>query len=157
MLFGGKVEKILKSEKGERAIFNIHMLLQPIFELNPDKLSHPERTFSYIEELEDAVNCDGFQLFFYNEAGNHTHEIIEALKEVKSVEFLRITEAAVKLFPEGKVPKDRDERNNIQEKIEENPNAEQLWNELDNEFFKYDEDIHVLLLTYVKENIKEFR
>lgn len=49
----------------------------------------------------------------------------------------------------------KDQISNIIDDNEDELN--QIWNELDDEFYKYEENLHGLLLTYVQDNIKYFR
>jgi hypothetical protein len=155
MLFGKKVESILKNKSGQKAIIEIDNLLTPIFYSKPVKLSDCEKNIVYIEELEREVNNGGFKQFFYNSAGDYTFEIINALKLIGSKIFLGLLEKAIKEFPESNVTKDRDKRQEILGNIEEKANI--VWEELDNQFFKYEENIYKLLIDYIMKNIKEFR
>ena len=155
MLFGGKVKNILKNKNGQDAIIEIDNLLSPIFYSNPEKLSSKEQQIVLIEELEREINNGGFNQFFYNSAGDYAHETIAALREVKSVKFLKTMESAVSLFPDSKVPRNRNEREKILERIENDANPE--WDRLDSEFLEYDEDIYSLLIDFIQKNIKDFR
>jgi hypothetical protein len=62
---------------------------------------------------------------------------------------------AIKKFPDGTVPKDRDEREELVEKMENENDS--LWDSLDESFYQYEEDIYSLMIDYIKNNIKEFR
>jgi hypothetical protein len=154
-LFGGKVQDILKQKAGQDAMIEIDSLLAPIFNENPDSLSQPEKNICYIEDLEREVNNGGFGQFFLNSPGDNTEETIHALKEIGSKRFLSLLESATQQFPSGKVPRDRDERLEVMEQIEEK--AEAAWSALDDQFYMYDEDIHGLLVAYIQKNIKDFR
>jgi len=155
MLFGGKVEGILKKKSGQDAMIDIDNLLAPIFYKKPDSLSLPEKNICYIEDLEREINNGGFDQFFYNSSGDNTEETISALREIGSVKFLGILEAASRQFPDAKVPKDRDERFRVMEQIRDK--AAPVWDNLDTEFYKYEEDIYGLLMGYLREHIKDFR
>lgn len=154
-MFGGKVEGILNNKTGQDAIIDIDNLLTPIFYKKPGKLSLPERNICYIEELEREVNNGGFNQFFFNSSGDYTHEVISALKEIGSVKFLQIVESAARQFPDARVPKDTDARGTIIEEIEEK--ADPVWSKLDDEFYKYEEDIYGLMIEYIRKNIRDFR
>jgi len=155
MLFGGKVETILKSKTGQDAIMAVDNLLTPIFYKKPKSLTQSERNIVYIEELEREVNNGGLDQFFVNSSGDYAEETINALKQIRSVRFLKILETAVEQFPNAKPPKDRDERLEVMERIEDKTAS--IWNALDDEFYKYDEDIYSLMIEYIRANIKEFR
>ena len=154
-MFGGKVQDILKQKTGQDAVIEIDNLLAPIFYEKPDSLSQPERNICYIEDLEREVNNGGFDQFFLNSSGDNTQETILALKEIGSTRFLSLLESATQQFPSGKVPRDRDERLEVMEQMEER--TESAWNDLDDQFYMYDEDIYGLLIAYIQKNIKDFR
>ena len=155
MFFAGKVKQILKKMSGNKAIMAIDNLLSPIFYSKPEKLSDEEKTIVYIEELEREVNNGGFSQFFFNSSGDYTEELIQALKKIGSTKFLKLVESAKAEFPNSYVPKDRKERQGILGSIEEKANP--VWNALDSEFYKYEEDIYTLMLAYISKNIGKFR
>jgi hypothetical protein len=155
MLFKGKVEGILSKKTGQDAIMEIDELLTPVFFKNPARLTQPEKNVVFIEQLEHEVNNGGIDQFFVNSSGDNAEETINALREIKSVKFLKILETAVQQFPGAKPPKDRDERLEVMEGIEDKTGP--VWSSLDNEFYKYEEDIYGLLTDYIQKNIKDFR
>jgi hypothetical protein len=152
MFFGKKTEKILINKNGQDAIIDIDNLLSPVFYKNPEKLTSCEKNIVYIEELEREINNGGFHQYFFNSSGNFTKETLNALNIIGSKIFFNILEKAINKFPNGSVPSDRNERQDILNKFDEG-----LWIELDNEFYKYEEDIYKLMIEYIKNNINEFR
>ncbi|MBN1216196.1 MAG: DMP19 family protein [Candidatus Lokiarchaeota archaeon] len=150
-----KVKKILENQIGQDAIIEIDNLLTPIFYQNPNKLSLPEKNIAIIEELEREINNGGFNQFFFNSAGDYSRNILTALKTIGSTFFLNIFERAIAMFPNSEVPKDRNTRQEFLEKIEEEANP--IWEKLDREFYKYEEDIYSLMIDYIKNNINDFR
>jgi len=155
MLFKGKVKKILDEQAGEKAIMAIDMLLTPIYYSKTYKLSEEEKTIVYIEALEREINNGGFSQFFFNSSGDDTEETVRALRNVGSNKFLGLLISAIEQFPNSYVPKDRVERQHILERVE--ATARQTWNDLDTEFYKYEEDLYSLLRNYMLANIKRFR
>jgi hypothetical protein len=152
MFFGKKTEKILKNKNGQNALVDIDNLLSPVFYKNPKKLTLCEKNIVCIVELEHEVNNGGFRQYFFNSSGNFAKETLNALNIIGSKIFFNILEKAINKFPNGIVPSDRDKRQNILNKLEID-----LWDELDNEFYKYEEDIYKLVIEYIKNNINEFR
>ena len=149
------IENILKTNNGQDAIIEIDNLLSPIFYKNPNILSVPEKNIVLIEELEREINSGGFNSLFFNSPGNYSHEILNALKTIGSTIFFKILEKAIALFPNGEVPKDRDKRQKMLEKIEDK--ADPIWDELDEMFFNYEEDIYSIMIEYITKNLKDFR
>ncbi len=118
-----------------------------------DKLSEPQKLFYINQNLEREVNNGGFNQFFINSSGNYAHETILSLKAIGANKTASIVQKAIDQFPDKTVPKDRDKRVEIVEQIEEV--ADEVWNELDREFLKYEDDLNTLNIAYIKEH-KDF-
>jgi hypothetical protein len=155
MLFSKKVKKILKEHSGEKAIIEIDSLLTPIFYSAPEKLSMEEKTIVFIEALEREINNGGFSQFFFNSSGDFVAETAKALKNVGSSKFLALLETAIAQFPDSYVPKDQSEREDIIDRNEDC--AAPVWQKLETEFYRYEENIYDLMLSYISSNIKKFR
>ena len=155
MFFTHKTKQILEEMSGEKAIMALDNLLTPIFYKSPNKLTEQEKMIVYIEELEREVNNGGFNQFFFNSSGNYTDGVVQALKNIGSIKFLNLVESAIAQFPNSEVPKNRQQRQAILEKIDGEANP--IWNTLNKEFYKYEEDIYGLLRAYISKNIKHFR
>jgi hypothetical protein len=149
------VPDILNQKDGQDAIIDIDNLLSPIFYSKPEMLSEEEKIIVFIEELEREMNSGGFNQFFFNSAGDFYSEILSALKQVGSVKFYNILKQSSKPFPNESVPTDRKKRQEILEEIEDK--ADKLWDDLDQEFYKYEEDIYGLLINFINKNIEKFR
>jgi hypothetical protein len=120
---------------------------------NFSNLNEFEKTFIYIDILEDNVTNGGFIQFFFNSSGQFAHEIFQAYLAIKAEITLDILTKAIHLFPEMPVPKDSRIRQQIL--MEKDSNID-LWDALDLEFYKYEDNIIELTLNYVRENISHF-
>ncbi|MDH4472931.1 MAG: DMP19 family protein [Fluviicola sp.] len=118
-----------------------------------DTLTEPQKLFYYIQCLEREVNNGGFNQYFINSSGEYAHQTIESLKRIGANTTADILQKAIDQFPEKKVPQDRDERNELVEQIE--ATANEVWNELDQQFYEYADDLNALNINFVKE-LKEF-
>lgn len=98
-----------------------------------------------IDELEAEINNGGFNQFFFNSAGNHTEEIIKALVKIGAFRTAEIVKKAASKFPGGMPSKDRDER---QEALEEISPDSDAFEELDEEFLAYEDDLASLVANY---------
>ncbi|MDR6781932.1 hypothetical protein J2X78_000484 [Pedobacter africanus] len=116
-------------------------------------LSEPQKLFYLNQELEREVNNGGFNQYFLNSSGDYAHETILALKAINAQKTAAILQAAIDKFPGSKVPKDRKRRIALVEKL--NPKYT-LWEELDQKFFSYQEDLNVLNIKFIEKNMKEF-
>ncbi len=116
-------------------------------------LNEFEKTFIYLDILEQNVTDGGFIQFFFNSSGQFAHEIFHAYLAIKAEKTIDILTKAIHLFPEMPVPKDPRIRQQIL--MEKDSNID-LWDALDAEFYKYEDNIVALTLNYVRENIAHF-
>lgn len=114
-------------------------------------LSRPERVVYVCQALEAEVNNGGFSQFFFNSSGELANEVVDAFAAIGAVKTAEICKKAVSIY-DGEVPADRDERDEL---IEDNEEAEEILEECDSAFFAYEEDLCGLIRAYVLEN-KEF-
>ena len=128
--------------------------MSPIFHADEEKLSKCAKNIIYIEKLEEEVNHGGFGNYFFYNSGNYAMETREALRDIGSTIFFDIVTNAIQIFPNGIVPKELDERQAVLNDIE-TKNSD-VWEELNNKFMKYEEDIYSLLIDYINKNINEF-
>jgi len=120
---------------------------------NFSNLNEFEKTFIYLDVLEQNVTDGGFIQFFFNSSGQFTHEIFQAYLAIKAENTVDILTKAIYLFPEIPVPKNLQIRQQIL--MEKDSNID-LWDELDTEFYKYEDNIILLTLAYVRNNIAHF-
>jgi hypothetical protein len=120
---------------------------------NFSNLNEFEKTFIYIDVLENNVTNGGFIQFFFNSSGQFAHEIFQAYLAIKAEKTIDILTKAIFLFPEMPVPKDPRIRQQILMGKDSNID---LWDALDLEFYKYEDNIIELTLNYVRENITYF-
>jgi hypothetical protein len=116
-------------------------------------LNEFEKTFIYLDILEQNVTDGGFIQFFFNSSGQFTHEVFQAYHTIKAEKTVDILTKAIYLFPEIPVPKNLRIRQQIL--MEKDSNID-LWDEIDTEFYKYEDNIISLTLAYVRNNIAHF-
>lgn len=120
---------------------------------NFKNLNEFEKNFIYIDILENNVTEGGFVQFFFNSSGQFTHEVFQAYLAIKATKTVDLLTKAIFLFPEVPVPKNTHLRRNIL--MEQESNID-LWDDLDREFDKYEDNIIALTLEYVRDNIAFF-
>jgi hypothetical protein len=118
-----------------------------------EDLNDYEKTFIYIDILENHVSNGGFEEFFWNTSGQFTHEILSAYENIGAEKSLAIIYEALLLFPEIPVPKDINIRREILSSADFNI---ELWTELEATFSKYEDDVEKLTLHFVRENSSYF-
>ena len=119
-----------------------------------EKLSHAERVFYIVFELEGEVNNGGFSQYLYNSSGNFANEIIEALREIGADKTADICDTALTALG-GEIPEEWELR---QEKLESmiTDSVDEILSECDNEFFKYPNDLVELNYQYILNNKTQF-
>lgn len=115
-----------------------------------EQLSVPERVFVYIDIFEGELNHGGLFDFFYNTSGAFAHDVLDAYQTIKAEETALIVSQAIAVFNVLPVPKDILERRQLVSNLEQS--KLQLWNKLEDLFFKSKEDIVTLLIHYIKNN-----
>jgi len=108
--------------------------------------SEKDRVLVCIVELEEEINNGGFNQYYFNSAGDLAFFAPEALKMINGVHASKIVLRANSIFG-ASVPKKRFVRQKIHEELcagDQDP-----WEDLDEEFFNYPDDIVRLLEAYL--------
>ncbi len=150
------LDKVFLEKESEKAIMEIDEWLNEISEYgqNLSKLNSSQQLVIVIENLEREINNGGFNQFYLNSSGNHSKETISYLNKIGANKTAEIVEKANSEWPNKQVPKDRIERIAILETIVEK--AEPVWEECDQIFYEYQDDIAGLLMNFVKKNRADF-
>jgi hypothetical protein len=104
-----------------------------------------------VEALEGEVNNGGFHQFFYNSAGDNTMETIQALETIGAAAMADIVKRAAAMFPGKMPPKDRFPRQDV---LLENFPDSAAFRELDEEFYKYPDDLSRMLTKFREDRHK---
>ena len=118
---------------------------------NFEELNEFEKTFIFIDIFENHTTEGGFETFFWNTAGQFSHEILEAYEKIGAKNTASIMYDSFLLFGEIPIPKNTDVRREILSKI--NPNS---WINLDEKYYNCDDNIVLLVLDFIKNNTKFF-
>lgn len=150
------IDKVLKLESRDKIVTEIDTYLNKKCEYGEkvNLLNNSQKVLWIIENLEREINNGGFNQFYWNSSGNYANETIDALILIEAYKTAEIVKKANSEFKNGSVPKDRAERQNELELIEEN--AEENWNNLDSEFYEYNDDLTELLIAFVINNKSDF-
>ena len=119
-----------------------------------DQLTEPQKNFYFNQNLEREINNGGFNQYFYNSSGDFAHETITSLRAIGAGKTAGILQKAIDQFPGSVVPKDRVKRQEVLEKIEDKAN--EVWEQLDQAFYKYEDNLNDLNIEYVKQNRTSF-
>lgn len=119
-----------------------------------DRLTEPQKNFYFNQNLEREINNGGFNQYFFNSSGDFTHETITSLRTIGANKTADILQQAIDQFPNSTVPKDRSQRQEVLEKIEDKAN--EVWEQLDQAFYKYEDNLYDLNIEYIKNNRSSF-
>jgi Domain of unknown function (DUF4375) len=119
-----------------------------------EKLTAAQKTFYFNQYLEKEINNGGFNQYFYNSSGDFSHQTIISLRQINAIKTAEILQLAIDQFPNSIVPKDRSERQEILEQIEEK--ADEVWEQLENSFLEYEDNLYDLNIEFIKQNRSSF-
>ena len=144
------LDALLNSEDGNGSIIELDNFIGELCDYGDDfsKLTAHQKLFYLNQTLEREINNGGFNQYFWNSSGDNAHETILSLEAIGADATADILQKAIDQFPGKTAPKDRDQRTEIVEQIEET--ADEVWNELDQKFYKYEDDLNTLNLDYIK-------
>jgi len=112
-----------------------------------EKLSDNEKLIYCIWWLEGEVNNGGFHQFFWNSAGNYTKDTLKYLLAIDAKHTAELLRKASQIAFGGEAPADGNKRQDLLE-IDEEEKMDKL-NLLDNDFYKYQDDITGLVNKYL--------
>jgi hypothetical protein len=121
-----------------------------------ERLSKPQQYFRLNQNLEREVNNGGFDQYFFNSSGDFAHETLVALDAIQAPITSSLLSQAMSEFPGGLVPKDTDARRSLMLELwpdSSNP----VWEALDERFCKYEENLNLFNISYVRAHVDEFQ
>jgi|SRR6185437_8155569 hypothetical protein len=114
-------------------------------EVGFEDLSEVERILVAIWALEADVNNGGFHQYYFNSSGDTAYYAPAALRAIGAPIMGRIVDKANALFGPSGPPVSRDQRQQALSAL-----TEELWDDLDHEFYAYPEDISSLLEQFLE-------
>ena len=148
------IEKALKMENKEDAVFEIfkHLLLR--LAEGDQSLTQPEKNFVYANKVEREAFSVGFGFFFLSPSSEYAHETLQALREIGAKAEADLLQKAIDKFPDSTVPKDFRTRINAITHIWEAD--EDAWGDYADRRYNSDNFL-ALLIEYIWNNRTEFR
>ena len=117
-------------------------------------LTQPQKNFYFNQNLEREINNGGFNQYFYNSSGDFAHETIVSLQTIGATKTADILQQAINQFPNSTVPRDRAKRQEVLAQIEEV--ADEVWEQLNQTFYKYQDNLNELNIEYIKQKRSSF-
>lgn len=113
----------------------------------------PEARLVYLLWCFDGeVHNGGFDQLFFNSLGDHCIEILDGLQKVNAKNSFALLKKAIYWFPESHPSSNREERWKQLKSYEDDEKYEFDLDELDAEFYKYEDNLSDLLHNFVKTN-----
>ena len=109
-------------------------------------LSYRDQVLIAIWCLEAEVNNGGFHQFYFNSAGDYAQVVSSMLRTIEAHTMASTVDGANALFPAPGPPSDRYERQAVLEALTD---AGVSFDECDNKFLAYPEDLTDLLTRYL--------
>lgn len=150
------IDTLLSSPDTNNAIIEIDNYVSKLCSYGDtlSSLTEPQKNFYLNQNLEREINNGGFNQFFYNSSGDFAHDTIISLKTIGAKKTADILQRAIDQFPNSTVPKDRGKRQEVLEQIEDAAN--EVWEQLDQTFYKYEDNLNDLNIEYIKQNRSSF-
>lgn len=150
------IDKLLSSEDTNGSIIEIDNYIVELCSYGDQmvKLTEEQKIFFYNQSLEREINNGGFNQYFLNSSGDFAHQTVQSLQTIGANKTADILQNAIALFPGKITPQDRTERLEILEQIEEM--ADPIWENLDQQFFAYEDDLNTLNIEFVRKNKDRF-
>ena len=114
-----------------------------------DRLSPEARLVYLVWYFDGEIHNGGFDQLFINSLGNHCIEILGHLETIGAGKSHDLLSKAVSWFPNSLPSGDRQIRWSQLETFSDTPEYEAEMNRLDDEFYKYEDDLGSLLSSYV--------
>jgi hypothetical protein len=150
------IEKLLLSDDINNSIIEVDNYIGELCAYGDkmDKLTEPQKQFYLNQCLEREINNGGFNQYFFNSSGDFAHQTVNSLLTIGANKTANILQKAIDQFPDKNVPQDRTIRQEILEQIEEAANP--IWEELDQKFFAYEDDLNLLNIAFIRQHKEKF-
>jgi hypothetical protein len=150
------LETLLSSDNTNKSIIELDNFIGDLcaYGDNMDKLTEPQKQFYYNQCLEREINNGGFNQYFANSSGGFAHQTVQSLILIGASATAQILQKAIDQFPDNKVPQDRNKRIELVEQMEVTSND--VWEELEEKFFEYEDNLNMLNLSFVKQHKSDF-
>ncbi|MCD1260242.1 DUF4375 domain-containing protein [Paenibacillus athensensis] len=117
-----------------------------------DALSSAERMIYLLGVFEGEMNNGGFSQYLFNSSGKYAYETVQALKIINAEHTASLLEKSIRIYKNGPTNDGRNEPEE-DELMEEQVDA---LNDLDRQFFAYNDHIHDLQFAYMINHRDEF-
>lgn len=115
-------------------------------------LNRDERVWYTIQSLMDSVDNGGIVSHYYNSGADYNRETIEDLDLLGFTQLSALLKKVNALFPNGQVPADIDDRNDIISNWDISEH-EELFDDADKEFYSHEKELEESLLRHIESKL----
>ena len=146
------IEKLLSSEDINGSIIEFDNYIGELcsYGYKMETLTEQQKQFYYNQCLEREINNGGFKQYFYNSGGDFANSTIQSLLIIGANKTADILQKAIDQFPNGNVPNHITERQELSEQMQKE--TFHVWEELDQKFFSYEDDLNTLNMEFIRKN-----
>ncbi len=119
-----------------------------------DLISEPRRIVIVAYWIENEINNGGLAQYYLNSSGDNAAIAPDLLRKIDLPDLASIIERANAFFPNANPPRDRAERLDILDEVEEQ--AEDAWDELTSEFYQKNIICQPAIIKLIRENKNDF-
>lgn len=146
---------VLEYEDPACAIFT--SALEVVFDVNDGATEHIERLslearlVYLVWCLDGEIHNGGFDQFFYSSLGNYSIELLGHLETIGAVKSRELLSRAISLFPDSRPAKDQEARFKQLKELE-TPEIQILLSDLDQQFWKYEDNLACRVNEFVRQH-----
>jgi len=117
-----------------------------------ERISKEARLVYLLWCFDGEIHNGGFDQLFFNSLGDHCSEILDSLQFVGAVKSVELLKKAMAWFPNSLPSTDREKRWQQMEPYEDDEEYEEALDQLDDQFYKYEDNLAELLNQYVRQH-----
>jgi hypothetical protein len=144
------IDKILEIKDENERIVALHSFCNQ----HNKNWTESEKLINAVLDLESEVMNGGFHQYFQNSAGDQWKDALTGLDKIGAVKTLELLTKALTVFTDSKPSDIQEERQEIVKELSQEQIA--LLDNLDQEFYKYEDRTSSLVITYAEKNRSDF-
>jgi hypothetical protein len=144
------IGKILEIKNDNEKIVALHSFCNQHYK----NWTETEKLINAVLDMESEVMNGGFHQYFQNSAGDQWQEALTGLGKIGAAKAAELLTKALTVFAESRPPVVREERQKIANELSQERVS--FLDSLDQDFYKYEDKILSLVITYAERNRSDF-
>lgn len=148
----------LSRQNASKAVVAIHNRVTCRFTgpSNFGQLTFGEKMVWDLTYMQGEVLNGGFHQYLTNSTGETSEAVKVYLREIGALQTLELFQRLSQIFPGGIVPLDRERRCAVVEEWYDKATGKELFRDLDQSFYRQDENLDSLIVDYARKNRSQF-